>query len=76
MSAVDTISLGLTIELNGATRDVKAGTTVAALLAELGVEPARVAVERNHDVVPRKEYERTILAAGDHLEVVGFVGGG
>jgi thiazole synthase len=72
MSAGDTISL----ELNGTTRNVRAGTTLAALLAELGVEPTRVAVERNHDVVPRKEYERTILAAGDHLEVVGFVGGG
>ena len=66
----------ISLEINGKARTVARGTTVAALLAELGLEPTRVAVERNHDVVPRKDYERTILAAGDHLEVVGFVGGG
>jgi len=70
------ISVELVVELNGAARTVKVGTTVAGLLAELGLEPARVAVERNHDVVPKKEYDRTVLSAGDHLEVVGFVGGG
>jgi len=66
----------ISVELNGATRTVAAGTTLATLIAELGLEPTRVAVERNHDVVPRKDYDRTILTAGDHLEVVGFVGGG
>jgi len=66
----------ISVELNGATRTVAAGTTLAALIAELGLEPTRVAVERNHDVVLRKDYDRTILTAGDHLEVVGFVGGG
>jgi thiamine biosynthesis protein ThiS len=66
----------LLIKLNGAARTVKVGTSVAALLGELGLEAGRVAVERNHDVVPRKDYDRTLLAAGDQLEVVGFVGGG
>lgn len=66
----------ISIEVNGAARMVAAETTVAALLRAMGIEPTRVAVERNHDVVPRREYDRTILAAGDHLEVVGFVGGG
>jgi thiazole synthase/sulfur carrier protein len=66
----------ISIRVNGEARSVKRGTTVAALLGELGVETGRVAVERNHDVVPRREYERTILAAGDRLEVVAFVGGG
>jgi thiamine biosynthesis protein ThiS len=66
----------ISIRVNGAARTVRPGTSVATLLGELGVEPARVAVERNHDVVPRKDYERTLLAAGDLLEVVGFVGGG
>jgi sulfur carrier protein len=64
------------IRVNGAERTVAAGTTVARLLAELGLETGRVAVEKNHDVVPRRDYERTVLAAGDRLEVVGFVGGG
>ena len=66
----------ISVELNGRARTVAAGTTLAGLIAELGLETTRVAVERNHDVVPRKDYDRTILAAGDHLEVVGFVGGG
>ena len=66
----------ISVELNGTARAVAAGTTLGALIAELGLEPSRVAVERNHDVVPRKDYDLTILAAGDHLEVVGFVGGG
>jgi thiamine biosynthesis protein ThiS len=64
------------ISVNGKTRVVPTGTTVAALLVELGVERGRVAVERNHDVVPRKDYDQVTLAAGDRLEVVAFVGGG
>lgn len=66
----------ISVEVNGTERALPAGSTVSALLAALGVEPTRVAVERNHDVVPRRDYDRTVLAAGDHLEVVGFVGGG
>jgi thiamine biosynthesis protein ThiS len=68
----DTIS----VTVNGSRREVAAGTTVAGLLASLGVERGRVAVERNHDVVPRKEYDHVLLGAGDQVEVVAFVGGG
>lgn len=64
------------ISVNGKSRVVPTGTTVAGLLAALGIERGRVAVERNHDVVPRKDYDQVTLAAGDRLEVVAFVGGG
>lgn len=64
------------VEVNGALRRIAAGTTVATLLAELGLADRRVAVERNREVVPRAEHARTVLAAGDRLEVVTFVGGG
>lgn len=64
------------VDVNGALRRIAAGTTVAALLAELGLADRRVAVERNREVVPRAEHARTVLAAGDRLEVVTFVGGG
>jgi thiamine biosynthesis protein ThiS len=64
------------ISVNGQTRSVAPGTTVAALLALLGIERGRVAVERNHDIVPKQDYDQTTLAAGDRLEVVAFVGGG
>lgn len=64
------------IIVNGQPRRVTEGTTVTGLLIELGLADRRVAVERNRDVVPRAEHERTVLGAGDHIEVVTFVGGG
>jgi thiamine biosynthesis protein ThiS len=64
------------IAVNGAERDVPAGTTVGALVVLLGMNRARVAVERNRDVVPRATYDEVVLAPGDRIEVVTFVGGG
>ncbi len=64
------------VVINGESRTVTAGTTVAALIAELGLGDRRVAVERNREVVPRAEHATTVLAAGDRVEVVTFVGGG
>lgn len=64
------------VVINGETRTVVQGTTVAALVGELGLGDRRVAVERNLAVVPRAEHATTVLAAGDRLEVVTFVGGG
>lgn len=62
--------------INGESRTVLQGTTVAALIDELGLADRRVAVERNREVVPRAEHASTVLAAGDKLELVTFVGGG
>ena len=62
--------------INGDTRSVVQGTTVATLLVELGLGDRRVAVERNREVVPRAEHASTELADGDKLELVTFVGGG
>ena len=62
--------------INGESRTVLHGTTVAALISELGLADRRVAVERNREVVPRAEHASTVLAAGDKLELVTFVGGG
>ena len=55
---------------------MKEGTTVGALIEELGLGNRRVAVERNREVVPRAQHATTALAAGDHVEIVTFVGGG
>ena len=65
----------LTISLNGVPTGVDA-TTLAELVASLGLEGKRIAVERNGDIVPRSRYADTPLAGGDHLEIVGAVGGG
>ena len=53
-----------------------AGRSLAAYLGEAGFDPDRVAVERNGQIVPRRLYAETLLAEGDSLEIVGFVGGG
>jgi thiamine biosynthesis protein ThiS len=64
------------ITVNGAPRRVAAGTTVADLIAELGLGDRKVAVERNRDVVPRAHHGETRLETGDRLELVTYVGGG
>ena len=64
------------IEVNGEPRDVKDGITVRGLLEELGLGETLVAVERNEDIVPRAEHATCVIAAGDEIEVVEFVGGG
>lgn len=64
------------IVVNGEARDIPAGTTVAGLIALLGLGDRRVAVERNREVIPRARHTDTALHDGDRLEVVTFVGGG
>jgi sulfur carrier protein len=70
------MSVTLDIVINGQARLVNEGTTVATLISELGLAGRPVAVERNREVVPRAQHASTVLAAGDRLEVVTFVGGG
>jgi thiamine biosynthesis protein ThiS len=50
--------------------------SLAALLESLSMKSDRVAVELNHDIVPRDRWPQTQLKDGDHLEIVHFVGGG
>ncbi len=64
------------IEFNGQPREIPDGTTVAALVAELQLDPRTLAVERNRELVPRAEHASALLAAGDRVEVVTLVGGG
>jgi sulfur carrier protein len=65
-----------TIVLNGELREIGVGQTVTDLLRELGLDSRQVAVERNREVVPRAQHGAAVLAEGDQLEVVTFVGGG
>lgn len=64
------------IEVNGEAKQVADAITVSGLLASLGVDDGPVAVERNREIVPRAAHASTVLAEGDQLEVVHFVGGG
>jgi len=66
----------LRLMLNGEPRDIAAPATVAVLLAEIGLDTRKVAVERNEQIVPRSAYAVTFLDSGDSLEIVHFIGGG
>ena len=74
MSTTATLSLALTV--NGEPRRAAAGSAVADLVRELGLEPAKVAVERNGQIAPRSTLAGVLLEDGDVLEIVHFVGGG
>ncbi len=65
-----------TITVNGETRHVAPGQTIADLLASLGLDIRKIAVERNQAIVPRSRLGATQLAQGDALEIVHFIGGG
>ena len=64
------------ITVNGEHRRVAKGISVADLALELGLEPSRVAVERNLEVVPRSTLADVRVEDGDDYEIVTFVGGG
>lgn len=65
----------IAIILNGEPRSVAAGS-IAALVASLGLQVTKVAVERNREILPRSTLADVALAEGDALEIVHFVGGG
>ena len=66
----------LAIRLNGEPYTLTGPQCVAALLERLKLGGQRIAVELNRAVVPRAEYEKTILKDGDEVEIITFVGGG
>jgi thiamine biosynthesis protein ThiS len=67
--------LGLRLTINGEPREI-AAVTVARLVGELGLDPRKVAVERNLAIVPKSQFEATALSEGDRIEIVHFIGGG
>ena len=64
------------ITVNGEVLPLPEGQSVTGLLVALGLDGRKVAVERNEAIVPRSAYDTTVLAAGDSLEIVHFIGGG
>jgi len=65
----------LSIRVNGEHRRVAGGITLAQLASEvLGLEPTRIAVERNLEVVPRSALATVQVEDGDELEIEHFVG--
>ena len=66
----------MTLTINGEQRSFAGLADVAGLVAALGLDPRKVAVERNLEIVPRSAYGRTPIADGDRIEIVSFIGGG
>ena len=66
----------MTIRVNGEPYEVAGPVTISALLAELQIDPRRVAVEHNITVIKRDRYDATVINEGDEIEIVNFVGGG
>ena len=66
----------LTIIVNGEQRAAKPGSTVTDLLREMSLDPGRVAIERNLEILSRADWQNTTIQAGDRYEIVQFVGGG
>ncbi len=64
------------LTVNGETRTVQEGMTVAQLLESLMVQPERVVVEVNLNILKRAQLPYTVLKEGDQVEIVRFVGGG
>ena len=64
------------LTVNGETREAPEEATLADLLASLGIDGRRVAVERNREIAPKSLWGQIVLAEGDQLEIVQFVGGG
>ena len=64
------------IQINGEGREVPEGLTVSTLLVHLGLNAARVAIERNLGILPRAVWDATTVGSGDRYEIVQFVGGG
>ena len=72
----DTRNHILEIQVNGEMREFPVGLTVEGLVLALDLQPSRVAIELNRNVVRRNEWAATTLRQGDRVEIVHFVGGG
>ena len=64
------------IVVNGEERTVPTGLSLVDLIRSLNLEPSRVAVELNREIVRREAWTETVVAGGARLEIVQFVGGG
>ena len=76
MTSTSPTTAQIDLHINGEPRRVPAGQSIAQLVTSLGLDPTKVAVERNLEIVPRSLHATTALAEGDRIELVIFVGGG
>lgn len=68
--------MGLSLRINGEQHHLELPVSIRDLLARLGFDPAKIAVERNLEILPRSLYASVLVGEGDTLEIVHFIGGG
>jgi len=66
----------ISVTVNGEARAIPGGSSIAAMLQAIGLDPRKVAVEHNLEVVPRSTFEDVEVREDDKFEIVHFVGGG
>lgn len=64
------------VSINGEGHHLDGPLSLGTLLDNLRLDPAKIAVERNLEIVPRSQYPTLMLGEGDRLEIVHFIGGG
>jgi sulfur carrier protein len=64
------------LTINGEAREFEDAADLAGLVTGLGLDPRKVAIEHNLEIVPRSLYAATALTDGDRIEIVHFIGGG
>lgn len=64
------------ITINGKEIELENSSNIAQMIQERGVCGSMFVVERNHQVVPKENYETTEVKENDCIEIVGFFGGG
>ena len=73
---MESAQVTINVTINGEPKTTREGITIAAMLESLGINPIRVAVERNLEIVPRSTLADVAVEEGDQYEIVHFVGGG
>jgi thiazole synthase len=66
----------MNVTINGDAKTLSGAMSIRAMLASLGLDPKKIAVERNLEIVPRSTYDAVRVADGDKFEIVHFIGGG
>lgn len=73
---IEARATGMELIVNGKRLEVTEGVTLTVLLNELNINPLRVAVQLNLEIVKRERYDMTVLKPGDRLEIITFMAGG
>ena len=76
LAAAMDVEESIEIQVNGEARRVATGSSVAEMVASMGLDPAKVAVERNREIIARSLLRQVQVEDGDQFEIVHFVGGG